>query len=83
MRLSPVHDQVTAAGAVFGSLGVSGFERPQHFDKDMDVDVCSSSQQQVGSCSLHLNMLHASCVLLLFVGRRRTGRVNHATTWCC
>jgi len=31
VRLSPVHKEVTAAGAVFGSVGSCGFERPLHF----------------------------------------------------
>ena len=32
VRLSPVHPEVAEAGAVFGSVGASGFERPLHFD---------------------------------------------------
>ena len=31
VRLSPVHDLVADAGAIFGAVGPSGFERPLHF----------------------------------------------------
>lgn len=31
VRLSPIHDRTAAAGALFGSVGLAGWERPLHF----------------------------------------------------
>jgi len=47
MRLSPLHREVTAAGAVFGSIGGSGFERPQHFCSPDAVTGNSTNGAQV------------------------------------
>ena len=38
VRLSPLHDCIAGAGAVFGAVGPSGFERPLHFGEDGEAN---------------------------------------------
>lgn len=56
VRVSPVHSQVAAAGAVFGSVGASGFERPQHFAENVRVDGARSRVGLRGSYTYHFHV---------------------------